>query len=128
MFLIASVIVLAFSVYAYISLRLAVLDEYPLPIFGLLLVAAILALVQVRKSGRRWVKLVSAVPILLCFAFVYCVLFLFPYGPERPVGPTVGQTFPAQTLSRAIDGQPVPVGLARAEGRLQLVLLFRGFW
>jgi len=128
MYLIASVLVLAFTVYAYMVLRVGVLDPYPLPIFLLLSVSLVLAVVQIRVSSRLWLELLSVVPILLSGAFAFAVVSLAGYDEDRPLGPKVGETFPVQSLPRATDGRPIPVGAASAAGRLRLVVLFRGFW
>lgn len=127
MFLIASVALAAAAVYAYIGLRIGVLEEYPLLVIALLLLSVVLAFVHFGRARRWYSKVAAGLPLIFCGLFLYGLLFMTTVG-DRPAGPLVGDTFPELALTRAVDGAETPVGRATAAGRLQLVVLFRGFW
>lgn len=127
MFLIASIVLAAAAGYAYIGLRIGVLEEYPLLIIALLLVSVVLAFVHFGRAKRWYSKVAAGLPLIFCGLFLYGLLFMTTVG-DRPAGPLVGEKFPELVLTRAVDSAEIPVGRAAAAGQLQLVVLFRGFW
>lgn len=127
MYLIAALLVAAATTYAYVGLRWCALDRHPLPIYALLLLCAVLALLHLRNSGHLAVRLAALVPLLYTAVFVFALAVLHDYGAGRPAGPGVGSAFPRLELADATSGGLVAAGAA-APGGLQLIVLFRGFW
>lgn len=128
MFLLASFLVFAFIGYAYVGLRLWVLETYPIGYYALLALALALAGVQITRGKNCLLKACSLIPFGLAAVFLYGIHFMTLYGDDRPHGPAVGEGFPRTTMLDVTGTKALPVGVASATSKLQLIVLFRGFW
>ncbi len=128
MYLLSSFLVIAFIGYAYVGLRLWVLEPYPIGYYALFAAALVLAGIQVTRGKNCLLKAFSLVPFVLAAVFLYGIHFMTLYGEDRPRGPAVGEGFPRTTMLDVTGTKALPVGVAGATSKLQLIVLFRGFW